>query len=117
MPSKAAAWVVPRREPLGDRRAQRHAVLDHAVGQPQELDHVDADDACRLQLLGLAHDAALFGIEGVDPGLAARDQPYTLVLPWSVQGAIAAAAPNPTTSARSQSSSNGCRGPGSMPPA
>ena len=40
---------------LGQRsRAQRHAVLDDAVGQPEELDDVDADDARRLDLLGLA---------------------------------------------------------------
>ena len=35
-------------------RAQRDAVLEDAVRQSEEVDHVDADDRGRLDLLGLA---------------------------------------------------------------
>ena len=44
---------------LGDGAAQRHAVLQDAVGQAEEVDVVDADDPRRLDLLGLADGAAL----------------------------------------------------------
>ena len=57
----------------GDRAAQRHAVLEDAVGQAEELDGVDADDPRRLDLLGLADPAALVGVHAVDAGLAAGD--------------------------------------------
>ena len=41
-------------------------------GWPQELDLAHADDARRLDLLGLAHGAALVGVQAVDARLAAR---------------------------------------------
>ncbi len=56
---------------LGDRGAQRHAVLQDAVREAQELHHVDADQARGLDLLGLAQRAALVGGDPVDAGLAA----------------------------------------------
>ena len=56
---------------LGQRPPQRHAVLDDPVGQPEELHGLDADDLRRLDLLGLAHPAALVGMHPVDAGLAA----------------------------------------------
>lgn len=54
----------------GDRGAQRDAVLDDAVGKAEEFDDIDADDARRLNLLGLADNAALIGCQPVDPSLA-----------------------------------------------
>src|SRR5262249_32148407 len=52
---------------------ERHAVPQHAVGLVQELDDVDADDARRLDLLGLADASALVWVHGVDAGLAGGD--------------------------------------------
>ena len=52
---------------------QRHAVLQDAVGLLEELDDVDADDPGRLDLLGLAHAAALVGMHAVDAGLTGGD--------------------------------------------
>ena len=57
----------------GEQPAHGHAVLEDAVGLAQEVDRVDADDARRLDLLGLADDAALVGRHAVDAGLAAGD--------------------------------------------
>ena len=56
---------------VGDRGAQREAVLQHAVGLLEEVDRVHPDDPGRLDLLGLAHPAALVGGHPVDAGLAA----------------------------------------------
>ena len=58
---------------MRDRGPQREAVLHHPVGEAQELDGVDTDDAGGLDLLGLADRPALLGSEPVDPGLAAGD--------------------------------------------
>ena len=54
---------------LGDRPPQRHAVLEDAVGEAEEVDHVDPDHARRLHLLGLADPARLVGMHAVDAGL------------------------------------------------
>ena len=45
----------------GDRPAQRHAVLQDAVGQAEEVDRVDADDPRGLDLLGLADRRGTLG--------------------------------------------------------
>lgn len=57
-----------------DIAAQRQAVLEHAVGIAEKLDHVDADDSGGSALLLLAHRAGLLGLQAVDAGLAARRQ-------------------------------------------
>jgi hypothetical protein len=72
---------VPRDHDLGpvpaylsrQQTAQVQAVLQHAVRLVQEVHGVDADDARRLHLLGLAYDATLIRCQAVDAGLPAGD--------------------------------------------
>ena len=58
-------------------REHRAATARRTRGSPsgwrEELDDVDADDPRRLDLLGLAHAAALVGLHPVDAGLAGGD--------------------------------------------
>jgi hypothetical protein len=74
----------------GDGGAERYAVLDDPVLEAEELHRVDPDDARRLDLLRLAHPAALVGMHPVDARLAAGhhdvDDPLALSGPPGDRG-------------------------------
>jgi hypothetical protein len=54
-----------------DRAAQLDPVLQHPVGQPEKVNHLDSDDPGRLPLFGLADPTSLGGVQAVDAGFAA----------------------------------------------
>src|SRR5829696_8463086 len=56
-----------------DHSAQRHAVLQNPVRQPQKLHDVDTDELRRLDLLCLTHSAALIWGQAIDARLTAGD--------------------------------------------